>query len=126
MQVQNTSNIAVSNSDKLKVLVGASRLVQYDLGCAMLGCTQSGMKRFIAEKRVPAGLVVFVGRDKKLNLEVLQKIVRGELRILSAAEAHALGNFNCRGVRADYERRQRKVGAKAVRAQVESQLNQAK
>jgi hypothetical protein len=107
-------------------MVGNSRLVPLDVGCAMLGCTQAGMKRFIAEKRVPDGLVVYIGRDKKLNLEVLQKIVRGEARIITAREAHDRGYFHCRGVRAEYERSVAKEGAKAARAQAEAQLTQAK
>ena len=127
MQVQNLTNPgAVSNNDVLSALVGSSRLIPLDVGCAMLGCTQAGMKRFIAEKRVPEGLVVYVGRNKKLNLEVLQKIVRSELRIMTAAEAHERGNFHCRGVRAEYARSVTKRTAKAARAEAESELNQAK
>jgi hypothetical protein len=98
---------------RLSNLVGSSRLVSLNVGCAMIGCTPSGMKRFIRENRVPEGLVVYIGRDKKLNLEVLQQIVRGEARILSAHEAHERGFFHSRVVRAEYERRHAKERVRA-------------
>jgi len=94
-----------SIDDQLTCLVGSSRLVSMEVGCTMIGCTPAGMRRFIREHRVPEGLVVYVGRNKKLNLDVLQQIVRGEARILSAHEAHARGHFYSHDVRAAYEKR---------------------
>jgi hypothetical protein len=91
----------------------------------MIGCTPSGMKRFIRERRVPEGLVVYIGRDKKLNLEILQQIVRGEARILSAPEAHERGFFHSRVVRDQYQRRHAKERVRAASSQSEVQLAHA-
>jgi hypothetical protein len=114
-----------SITDQLSNLVGISRLVPLDVGCAMIGCTPSGMKRFIREHRVPEGLVVYIGRDKKLNLEILQQIVRGEARILSAHEAHERGFFHSRVVRAQYERRHAKERVRSASSQPQAHFAHA-
>lgn len=126
MQIQSALNTSALADNSVSLPDGITPLLDMYQFAKVIGYSYQGVRRIIREGRLPDGLLIRIGDELRFNPEKVQAVVRGELRILAASEANEFGRYHSRQVRAEHEKRLVKRAAKAVRAEAESELNQAK